>query len=343
MKKFIKEHGGKVVIILLFIFLLFGLFSIVPYNKITSYLVSEGGNVTEANISITKDSGYWQAFYGELFEDPQSNQIPFLTVQGGNVTELNLTFSCLGEEIYASTSSVINLQNVIAGDVQVVDDYLQLNPTHLESGSSVFKTTDNFVVRLSNITDIPTTYMKVYNSPGNTTFSLGLLNESGNMVFVGRISYDTIGFDNKRHDYQMMVPVNLGSVTYYFFSDCIVPSALPLPTGRARELIIPYCGDGICQSTENCGPCPTDCGPCLHHPRDVTIEVSEEEILGKESVLFKIIYDFPSEEIILLLKKLLFTTKGIVFLLFIAIILLLLITINIYQRKNKKRKVKKSF
>lgn len=344
MKDFVKKREAAV--ILLFVFLSLFLFLIVPHNKITGYFASDlssgGGDVTETNISVTENASYWQAFYGELFEDSQTGQRPSSMAQGGDVTELNLTLPCIGEEIYASINESAVLQNAVEGDVQAVDSYLQLIPTHLESGSSVFITTSDFLVESSNVTNVPTTYTKVFNSPGDTTFSLGLLNESNNLIFIGSISYDTVGFDNKRHDYQMMMPVNQSGATYYFFSDCEaavpVPIPTPTPTGGAKK-IFGFCGDDVCQIAENCSTCPVDCGSC---PILEEIGIPEEENITVKEIVKKryvFIYEAALDEVLLLLKQLLLTTRGLAVLLFIIIVILFIIMIGIYKKKKFPRLV----
>ncbi len=202
-----------------------------PISNITggaTSTVSNSGEVEEVNLSVTDESSYWQAFYGEIFEDSSFSQTPSSIAQKGGITELNVTFPCVGEEIYASTVNSALLEDISAGNKETLDNYLQLNASHLESGTRVFANAKTFTVGSSALADVPTTYTKVLNSLGNTTFDLGLLNGSNSLVFVNHISLDTNGFDGKTHDYQMMVPVNGSPVTYYFFSDC--EAAAPIPT-----------------------------------------------------------------------------------------------------------------
>lgn len=232
-KKALKNLNYILLIILLFLLIFVIVFFIKPINSITggaASAVSTTGNVEEINVSLTKSSGYWQAFYGEISEDSSVDQTPSAVAQGGSATEFNAAFSCIGEEIYASVRNILDFEDVSAGARGALDHYLQLNSSHLESGSRVFANTKTFTVGSSAIADVPATYTKVPGSPGNTTFDLGLLNFSNSLILVSHISLDTKGFDNKTHDYQMMVPVNGSPVIYYFFSDCevTVPTSLPV-------------------------------------------------------------------------------------------------------------------
>ncbi len=344
MKSHLFKKHTKIVLVTL---LLLALVSIFIYSGITGYSVSfKAGEVTETNVSVS--TGHWQALYGEIFEDSQSTT-PYFMAIGGETDEFNITLPCIGDEVYASINSTIDLQEVAKGEVQSVDNYLQLSPTHLESGSKVLSQTSSFLVLSSNITNVPTTYMKVYNSPNDTTFSLGLLNESNNLVFVSYVPFDTIGFDNKKHDYQMMVPVNQSNATYYFFSDCTVSFCgdnicdsdescsscpqdcgfCPTLTGKARTL--PFCGDGICQKIENCSTCPLDCGFC---PEKIPILEQKIMIEGEKGIQ-KITFYLRLKDYSQILKEILFTVRGILVLLLIIIIFLSAIILNKYRKKKK--------
>lgn len=199
---------------------------------ITSHVVSDSAPAQAGNVTyldLTKKSAFWQACFGEITVDTSVTTRPSTVAIGGNVCELNLTLPCIGDEIYASISSDVSLIDVLEGKKEAVDKFLGLDSTHPESGSQVFTNITSFTVNSSLISDVPTTYTKVADSPGNTTFDLGVLNKSDTLIFVSHVAFDTKGFDGKTHDYQIIVPVNQSQDTYYFFSDCEV-SAPPTPT-----------------------------------------------------------------------------------------------------------------
>ncbi len=205
---------------------------------------AEEGNVAYANASKSDDSGFWQGYFGEITVDASAST-PSSTARRGNVTERNLVLPCLGNEIYASAQNEISFENIGAGTKEAVDTFLNLNSSHLESGSKVFTTTRDFVVSSSSITNIPATFMKVSGS-SDSPFAVGVLNQSNILVFLSNVSLDTVGFDSNTHDYQMMVPVNQSELTYYFFSDCEAAApaptpALTIPSGpsKAGKIIFP--------------------------------------------------------------------------------------------------------
>ena len=250
---------------------------------LTGAVSAEGGNVTYTNTSKIDDSGYWQGYFGELTVDA-SSPTPSATARGGNVTELNLVLPCLGSEIYAGTQNSIDFENISAGTKGSIDSFLNLNSSHLESGSKIFTMIRDFVVSSTLITDVPATFMKVSGSSTNP-FALGVLNQSDDLVFVSNISLNTIGFDGDTHDYQLMVPVNQSELSYHFFSDCEPAPVTPTPAagggaavaGGAAGPFVGYCGDKICQLTETCTSCPADCGIC-------SVNISEEVPILPENV-----------------------------------------------------------
>mgnify|MGYP001592438532 FL=1 len=220
-----------IVFFIIFFFLMVALFSNFntnlrnEENSLTGSAVStEGGNVTYVNASKINNSGYWQGFFCEITIDASSTA-PSATAQGGNVTPLDLILPCLGDELYASTQ-IVTLEGTTAGTTETVDVFLNLDNNHPESGSKIFTITKNFTIFLTLITNVPTTFMEVPGSNG--PFALGIVNKTNQLVFISNISINTIGFDGKAHDYQMMVPVNQSYLTYYFFSDCSAQPSAPV-------------------------------------------------------------------------------------------------------------------
>ncbi len=197
---------------------------------LTGHVVSDSASAQAGNVSyldLTKKSAFWQACFGEITVDTSVTTRPSTVAIGGEVCELNLTLPCIGDEIYTSISSDVSLINVLEGKKEAVDKFLGLGSTHPESGSQVFTNITSFTVNSSLISNVPTTYTKVADSPGNTTFDLGVLNKSDTLIFVSHVAFDTKGFDGKTHDYQIMVPVNQSQDTYYFFSDCALTTPAP--------------------------------------------------------------------------------------------------------------------
>ncbi len=246
-------------------------------TQITGHVVSDAvpaqaGNVT--NLDLARKAGFWQACFGEITVDTSVTTRPSTIAVGGNVCELNLTLPCVSDEIYASISSDVSLIDVLEGKKEAVDTFLSLDSTHPESGSQVFTNLTSFTVNSSVISNVPTTYTQVANSPGNTTFDLGVLNKSDTLIFVSHVSLDTKGFDGKTHDYQIMVPVNQSQITYYFFSDCEAAVAVPPTPTPSPEKPAAKAGKSFFPPEEKeAAPAP------IHVPGnyfDVTVKIPEK-------------------------------------------------------------------
>jgi len=302
---------------------------------------AQGGNVTYLNTTKINASGHWQGYFGEIATDASAS-MPSAAAHRGNVTSFNLTLPCLGNEIYAATLNNLTFDAMKAGTKEMVDLFLNLNSNHLESGSKVFTASRDFVVSSILITDIPTTFMKVSGS-GSSPFALGILNHSNDLVFLGNVSLNSIGFDGNTHDYQIMVPVNQSELTYYFFSDCEVeaaavpsaPSVGAAAGGGVAGSLVGYCGDKVCQLKETCASCPADCGIC---PANISKETPKmpENITIKET--FK--EELPSvplniDKIVKILEKQLFTIQGLAILLFVIIALLLTIAWKVLKLRDR--------
>lgn len=347
-KNLILPKAG-VVFFVIFFFLMVALFSNFntnlrnEENALTGGAVStEGGNVTYVNASKIDYSGYWQGFFGEITVNA-SSAAPSATAQSGNVTKLDLILPCLGDELYVSTHMDVTLEGMAAGTKEAVDVFLNLGNSHPESGSKIFTTTKDFIVFSTLITNVPTTFMEVPDY-SDTPFALGIVNETNQLIFVSNISLDTIGFDGKAHDYQMMVPVNQSSLTYYFFSDCSAqPSApvqeAPSATGGAAGgagPLIRLCGDKVCQVKETCISCPADCGVCPNVSKEIPSipkNITVEEALEKKEALIYVPY--PLNRILNILEQQLFTLRGMAVLLFGIMIFLIIISWKIVKRKER--------
>ncbi len=229
-----KEDSPQTILVfVVVVFIVLSLIQVIqsPQNALTSaaFINAQGGNVTYVNLSASKNSGFWQGFFGEITVDLSATATPSATAQGGSISNVNLTLPCTNGEIYLSSSKSVTLQNVAAGTKESVDAFLNLSSSHQESGSSVFSAARNFTVGSTEVTNAPAAFTKVEGDPDSTTFTLGVLNKSNVLIFVSSISLNTAGFDGETHDYQLMVPVNQSSLTYYFFVDCEAAAPAPAP------------------------------------------------------------------------------------------------------------------
>lgn len=197
---------------------------------------AQGGNVTYLNITAKNaTSRYWQGFVGEMIVDSSASSTTSALAKAGELTALNLTFSCTPLHIYATTDATLDIVGIAAGNTTVLDAYLGIPASYVESGNNTFQnTTSSFIISGSAISNVPSTYTNVYDSPGNTTFDLGFLTASETFYFATHQVSDLRGYDNETHDYQLLVPVNHTNLTvqrYYFYPEC--PVAAPTAPGAA--------------------------------------------------------------------------------------------------------------
>lgn len=231
------EKSKVMILFIAALLLLVSFFFLEDFDNLTGNTVSydsQAGNVTEVNINSSTSS--WHGFFGEITVNISASTASAI-VKGGEMAEFDLELPCSGGELYLSTLNNLDFTKITKGTAEAVDNYLSFDSSNQQSGTQVFNNLSSFIVNETFITDAPTTYTTVKNSPGDTTFNLGVLNHSDHLVFVSSIRSDTIGFDGDTHDYQMMVPINESGVIYYFFSDCAVtalpeePEAVLVPPG----------------------------------------------------------------------------------------------------------------
>ncbi len=195
---------------------------------ITGAISAQGGYITGINVSTESGSQHWASRFGEITVDSGSNYTYSTSIATGSITELNLTLGCMGEELYASTSTISDWSLITAGTTGLVDSYLQLSPGASESAASMFTESEVYLVK-DNSLSIPVTHTLAQGSNPNV-FELGILNYSNAIVMVTSVVANQVGFDGRTHDYQMLLPTINEQATYYFFSDCATEEEEPPPS-----------------------------------------------------------------------------------------------------------------
>ena len=203
---------------------------------ITGAISAQGGHLTGANISTEGSSQHWASVFGEINVNSNSNYTYSVSIAPGSTTELNLSLGCVGEELYASTSTMSDWSLITTGTPGLVDSYLLLDGGASESATSMFAGSGSYQVRGNNIL-APQTYTLAQGSNPNL-FDLGVLNYANTIVMVTSLVADKVGFDGRTHDYQILLPTPAEQTTYYFFSDCEegapTPETPPVDGGGGR-------------------------------------------------------------------------------------------------------------
>ncbi|MCK4491510.1 MAG: hypothetical protein KAU03_02725, partial [Candidatus Altiarchaeales archaeon] len=182
---------------------------------------SEGGYITPIDLSAISQAVYWQGYFGEVIVGGAGASNTAVAT-GGNLSELNLYFTSncsvasIGGEIYATTASSVQWSGIVAGNTTQVDSYLGLGSSDPESAANTLTINLNYNVS-GNIINAPATYTFVNSSPSNV-FDTGILNDTLNLIYVTNIQVDQSGFESNTHDFQVLLPVPLGSTPTYYFS-----------------------------------------------------------------------------------------------------------------------------
>ena len=184
------------------------------------------GNVTEINFVANTITNTWQGYYGNITGT-------IVLGNANNQSMYNWNLSSPSGQVYATRTSSVpawasvfcaNQVNVTAEDtalgVNVSVDQDSVNKTFINTtafsafyvGSKNINSTQNCrAVNLFNGTAAP-----------SSNFQEVLLNDGTSMIYTALITNDANGFDNRTHDFQMLVGENghNGDVTatpYYFY------------------------------------------------------------------------------------------------------------------------------
>ncbi|MCP3682411.1 MAG: DUF853 family protein [bacterium] len=221
-----KEGSIKIRYIVLLVFLIvLSIVAAVAINKYIGYATmveSEAGTITELRITKGWPTWYWGGIYGVAVMDPQYDEQQFEDIQPSGIEDENLIFDCFApyieHEVYASTESSLDWSTILAAPTSMVDAFMGVNASNLDSGTSTFTGVMTVEVGLDNISNVPATRTK--NATGdNETFDLGILNVSGSLVFVTHRVIYTYGFSGKKTNYQLMLPVPNATTRFYFYRD----------------------------------------------------------------------------------------------------------------------------
>ena len=207
------------------------------------------GNVTELNIYGVSTTQSWQGYYGNVTGEIQLSD-------GSDHVLYNWTQASPTGEVYASTNSTIYWSNIQCFNYTAKGNYTSeagnggttdlygTNLTQLETTFGINSSTDVDGVNSTFNLIGPGTHnlfytankqfssgqcpnTRIYDSSGggvNNHFEEVLLYEpvSSSVVFTSLLNKDVMGFDNKAHDFEMLVLENghgtdTSTTPYYFY------------------------------------------------------------------------------------------------------------------------------
>ncbi len=166
---------------------------------------TEGGNVTEVNVSGTSITGRWAGFWGTVeggiaLTDAADNAFFEWTVS--NVT---------GAVVYAASAAVTDFSTLTAGNDTVAPAYVQADVT--DNYNNTFNVTDTFTSASLNIAGAP--FVTTLGGAGALrTYSLA---DGTTHIWAAEAVQDSTGFNTETVDYQLLAPANSAGITYTFY------------------------------------------------------------------------------------------------------------------------------
>lgn len=230
MKRIIKNHEQKKMILIIFLIIL-SVNGIIFFSKFIGYVAyddAKAGTITEIDVRYQEPAYSWSGVYGVSFMVPGYPSQQYADLLAAGMKERNPIFPCLEpdvpHEIYALTIDPATLplsfwESAMPGTAADVDDYLGLNGNEWTSAAKTF--TDTLTIRLGSRTlTLPAVYTVTYDMSNNKTFGVGILKSGTDLVFVANIAEFASGFNNVTYNYQMILPIlNMTTTRYYFIAD----------------------------------------------------------------------------------------------------------------------------
>jgi len=225
-----KDIVFGVLIVLLVILSFKGLVTVVEFLGYAS-LESEGGTISEIDLTIKYDVASWSALYGTAWGVGWSQDWEFNMTGNTSLSQVmnekHLLFNCfeagIEHEVYASMvpSDDIDFGNLVAATTAEYDAYMGLTSNSFYSATNTFLSIETYQVGERSI-NAPTTYTFVTGNTTPTSFTTGILRDpSGNLVLVTKIlQYPVTGFQESRFNYQLLLPIAVkGFQDYFIWSD----------------------------------------------------------------------------------------------------------------------------
>jgi len=236
-----------------------GLMFVGQFLGYASYLETEGGTVTEVEVSFALNAAYWSALYGTAWGVDWTQEWNFNLTGNTTLTEFDnekhLLFVCFEpqkeHELYASMvpQDQIDFNSLQATTTAEIDAYLNMSSGEFFSATNTFTETANFQVGTNTITT-PATYTYAWNDPNPTEFVTGILRDTdNNIVLVTKVLQTPVdGFSGERFNYQMLLPIqNSLWQDYYVWSD---PTDI-CPGGSAVQEWIGYVYGNVTDTAGN--------------------------------------------------------------------------------------------
>jgi len=181
------------------------------------------GNITELTVTGISITQSWQGYFGNVTGAIELKDI-------SNNVMYNWSLTSPEGEIYGSNASSINW-NAIAcanttGNFSEFEQRFGLGVLDVDGLNETFNLNNHpgFFTNSKQFTGGQCNNTKLFNSAGVGTFNEVLLTDGPNLVFASLLLDNANGFDNKPHDFEMIVledghGTNTALTTYYFWAE----------------------------------------------------------------------------------------------------------------------------
>jgi hypothetical protein len=160
------------------------------------------GNVTELNIFGYSTTQSWQGYFGNVTGVIQ------LADASDNVM-YNWSLASPEGEVYASTANTISWSSISClGDTTALETALNIESDDVDGIDETFNLNNHAQFFTNNIqfTAGECNNTKIYDNTGAGVFDEVILTDGAETIFAALLQEDVIGFDNRTHDFQMLVP-----------------------------------------------------------------------------------------------------------------------------------------
>lgn len=213
-------------------------------NATDSNVSAIAGNITELSIN-TQGGGStqaWQGYYGNVtgamtLEDSSSNVLynwsstsplgeVFTSINSSIIWTNIQCFNHTANGSFADDSGQAGATSLYGLNASQANAQYNISNSDADSINATFNQFDHqeFFVNSLQFSANECPSLKTLNSTGSETFEEVLLYspDNRNMVFASILNQDTIGFNGKSHDFQMMVPedghgADTNTTAYYFY------------------------------------------------------------------------------------------------------------------------------
>ncbi len=184
------------------------------------------GNVTELNFNANAITQTWQGYFGNVTGN-------VVLSNSNNQTLYNWNLSSPTGEVYATRNSDVPSWDSVSCANQTQIDFEDLTlgvnqTTDQDSVNNTFLNTtffnDFYVgnVKINNTQNCRAINLYGGTSAPSTDFQEILLHDGTDMIYTAIIKQDAVGFDNRTHDFEMLVGENghlgdVDAVSYYFY------------------------------------------------------------------------------------------------------------------------------